>query len=30
MMKKGQVRWIAGDDVARQLRFVDMLFGLAT
>jgi transposase-like protein len=28
MMKKGQVRWIAGDDLRRQLQFVDKLFGL--
>ena len=29
MMKKGRVRWIAGDDVCRQLQFVHKLFGLA-
>jgi transposase-like protein len=29
MLRKGQVRWIAGDDVRRQLRFVNKLFDLA-
>jgi hypothetical protein len=28
-LRKGQLRWIAGDDVRRQLRFVNKLFGLA-
>jgi hypothetical protein len=29
MMRKGQVRWLPGHDVKRQLQFVDKLFGLA-
>src|SRR3954464_3371726 len=29
MMRKGQVRWIAGDDARRQMQFVHKLFGLA-
>ena len=29
MMRKGQVRWVAGEDVRRQIQFVDKLFGLA-
>jgi transposase-like protein len=29
MMRKGQVRWVAGDDVRRQLQFINKLFGLA-
>jgi IS6 family transposase len=29
MMRKGQVRWVAGDDVRRQIHFIDKLFGLA-
>jgi transposase-like protein len=30
MMRKGQVRWVAGDDVRRQIQFIDNLFGLAS
>lgn len=29
MMRKGQVRWLPGDDVLGQIRFVHRLFGLA-
>ena len=29
MMRKGQVRWLPGHDVRRQIRFVDQLFGLS-
>jgi transposase, IS6 family len=29
MMRKGQVKWVADDDVCRQIQFVDKLFGLA-
>ena len=29
MIGKGQVRWVSGNDVRRQNRFVDRLFGLA-
>ena len=29
MMRKGQVRWLCGDDVRCQNRFVEKLFGLA-
>ena len=29
MMRKGQVRWIAGNDVRRQIQFINNLFGLA-
>ena len=28
MMRKGQVRWVAGKDVRRQIQFVDKLFGV--
>ena len=30
MMRKGQVRWLQGHEVQRQIRFVDQLFGLST
>lgn len=29
MLRKGQVRWVAGDDVHRQLLLMHTLFGLA-
>ena len=29
MMRKGQVRWVSGEDVRSQIRFIDKLFGLA-
>jgi IS6 family transposase len=29
MMRKGQVRWVSGDDVRCQIRFIGKLFGLA-
>jgi transposase-like protein len=29
MIGKGQARWLSGNDVRRQNRFVDQLFGLA-
>jgi hypothetical protein len=29
MIRKGQVRWVAGDDLLRQIRFIDSLFELA-
>jgi transposase-like protein len=29
MIGKGQARWVSGNDVRRQNRFVDQLFGLA-
>ena len=28
MMRKGQVGWVAGKEVRRQIQFVDKLFGL--
>ncbi len=30
MMRKGQVRWLPGHEVQRQIRFVDQWFGLST
>jgi transposase-like protein len=30
MIRKGQVRWVSGDDVLRQIRFIKKLFDLAT
>lgn len=30
MIRKGQIRWVSGDDVVRQIRFIKKLFGLAT
>jgi transposase-like protein len=29
MIRKGQVRWVAEDDLLRQIRFIDSLFELA-
>jgi transposase, IS6 family len=29
MIRKGQVRWLAGNDVRGQIRFIGKLFGLA-
>ena len=29
MIRKGQVRWVTGDDLLRQIQFVDSLFSLA-
>jgi len=29
MIRKGQARWVAGDDLLRQIQFIDSLFGLA-
>jgi IS6 family transposase len=29
MIRKGQVRWVAGDDLPRQIQFIDSLFDLA-
>ena len=29
MMRKGQVRWVSGNDVGSQIRFMGKLFGLA-
>ena len=29
LIRKGQVRWVAGDDLLRQIRFIDSLFELA-
>jgi hypothetical protein len=28
-MRKGQVRWLCGEDVRGQIRFTEHLFGLA-
>ena len=30
MMRKGQVRWVSGTDILRQIRFIKQLFDLAT
>jgi transposase-like protein len=30
MIRKGQVRWVAGDNLLRQIQFIDSLFNLAT
>jgi hypothetical protein len=30
MIRKGQVRWVSGDDVLRQIRFIKKLFDLTT
>jgi transposase-like protein len=30
MIRKGQVRWVAGDNLLRQIQFIDRLFDLAT
>jgi IS6 family transposase len=29
MIRKGQIRWVAGDDLPRQIEFIDQLFDLA-
>jgi transposase, IS6 family len=29
MIRKGQSRWVAGDDLLRQIQFIESLFGLA-
>jgi hypothetical protein len=29
MIRKGQVRWVSGSDVRRQIQFIDKLFELA-
>ena len=29
MIRKGQARWVAGDDLLRQIQFIDILFDLA-
>jgi hypothetical protein len=29
MIRKGQIRWVAGDDLPRQIKFIDHLFNLA-
>ena len=29
MIRKGQIRWVAGDDLLRQIQFIDSLFDLA-
>jgi transposase, IS6 family len=29
MIRKGQIRWVAGDDLLRQIQFIDNLFDLA-
>ena len=29
MIRKGQIRWVAGDDLLRQIQFIDTLFNLA-
>jgi hypothetical protein len=28
MIRKGQIRWVAGDDLFRQIQFIDNLFDL--
>jgi transposase, IS6 family len=30
MIRKGQIRWVSGNDVLRQIRFIKKLFDLAT
>jgi len=30
MLRKGQVRWVSGTDVLRQIRFIKELFDLAS
>ena len=30
MLRKGQVRWVRGNDILRQIRFIQKLFELAT
>ncbi len=29
MMRKGQVRWVSGSDVRRQIQFINRLFEVA-
>ncbi|MGI8962333.1 MAG: IS6 family transposase, partial [Bryobacteraceae bacterium] len=29
MIRKGQVRWLSKDDIAAQVRFINVIFGLA-
>ena len=29
MIRKGQIRWVPGDDLPRQIKFIDHLFDLA-
>jgi hypothetical protein len=29
MIRKGQIRWVAGNDLLRQIKFIDHLFDLA-
>jgi transposase-like protein len=29
MVRKGQVRWLAKDDIAGQAKFIESLFGIA-
>src|SRR3954449_6920012 len=29
MIRKGQVRWLAKDDIAAQVRFIKVIFGVA-
>jgi hypothetical protein len=29
-IRKGQVRWVPGDNLLRQIQFINRLFGLAT
>jgi hypothetical protein len=29
MIRKGQIWWVAGDDLLRQIQFIDSLFDLA-
>jgi transposase-like protein len=29
MIRKGQIRWVAGDDLPREIKFIDHLFDLA-
>jgi transposase, IS6 family len=29
MIQKGQARWVAGNDLLRQIQFIDSLFELA-
>ena len=30
MIRKGQIRWVSGDDLLCQIRFIRKLFDLAT
>ena len=29
MIRKGQIRWVGGNDLLRQIKFIDHLFDLA-